>query len=114
MACCHMNNITTTSPLIQMLLYVARGNIEFSRAVLREALVSLNQLVLLNIVWRLLSLFLQHQCGVVSASELKNLAQLLQEILVYYCIILISAQLITFTFFYSFWKIVCNLIDFRV
>lgn len=53
MACCHMNNITTTSPLIQMLLYVARGNIEFSRAVLREALVSLNQLILLNIVWRL-------------------------------------------------------------
>ncbi|KAI9556016.1 hypothetical protein GHT06_018579 [Daphnia sinensis] len=60
-ACCHLNNISCTSAVIRMLLYAARGKLDFSRALLRETL---------------------HQCAAVSASELKNLTQILQEILV--------------------------------
>ena len=38
-ACCHMSNIEAT-PLVQMLLYVAHDNLDFSRAFLREVLVN--------------------------------------------------------------------------
>lgn len=38
-ACCHLNNISSASSLIRMLLYVARERLDFSRALLRETLV---------------------------------------------------------------------------
>ena len=45
LASCHTSNVHATSPLVQMLLYVAQGNVDFSRALLREALVGLCLLI---------------------------------------------------------------------
>ena len=39
LACCHTTNILATSPIVQMLLYVAKENLNFSRVLLRESLV---------------------------------------------------------------------------
>ena len=40
-ACCHSNNISDESSLIRMMLYIARGQLDFSRTLLRETLVCL-------------------------------------------------------------------------
>ena len=39
MAYCHITNTNSSCPIVQMLLHVAKGNLDFSRALLREALV---------------------------------------------------------------------------
>jgi hypothetical protein len=39
MAYCHITNINSPCRIVQMLLHIANGNLDFSRSLLREALV---------------------------------------------------------------------------